>query len=107
VKKYFQGGKGVFDNASLAFTSRDEKGGYMLSEHHDIDHEFPEFHNKLEALAIVDTEFAEKVARHDSLDNEIRELEERGQPIADEIIEAMKFERAELKDEIYARLRQI
>lgn len=79
----------------------------MLSEHHDIDHEFPEFHNKLTALAAVDTEFAAKVERHDSIDNEIRELEERGQPVADEILEKMKFQRAELKDEIYARLRQL
>ncbi|MBA1446884.1 MAG: DUF465 domain-containing protein [Chromatiales bacterium] len=78
----------------------------MLSEHHDIDHEFPEFHKKLEALSAADTEFAELVKKHDTLDNEIRELEERGQPIADESIEAMKYKRTELKDKIYARLRQ-
>ena len=83
-----------------------EDRGAMLSEHHDIDHEFPELHRRLEALVAVDTEFAVKVARHDKLDNEIRELEEMGLPIADENIEAMKFERAELKDEIYAKLRQ-
>ena len=78
----------------------------MLSEHHDIDHEFPEFHRDLEALVVSEPDFAHKVARHDALDNEIRELEERGLPIADENIEAMKFERAELKDEIYAKLRE-
>lgn len=78
----------------------------MLSEHHDIDHEFPEFHKKLEALSAADAEFAGLVKKHDTLDNEIRELEERGQPIADESIEAMKYKRTELKDKIYARLRQ-
>ena len=78
----------------------------MLSEHHDIDHEFPEYHQRLAALVAKDTGFADLVARHDKLDDEIRELEERGLPIADENIEAMKFRRAELKDEIYARLRQ-
>ncbi|MBL3598700.1 MAG: DUF465 domain-containing protein [gamma proteobacterium endosymbiont of Lamellibrachia anaximandri] len=78
----------------------------MLSEHHDIDHEFPEFHQKLEALSAADPDFAELVKKHDTLDNEIRELEERGQPIADESIEAMKYKRTELKDKIYARLRQ-
>ena len=78
----------------------------MLSEHHDIDHEFPEFHQKLEALVAVDPDFAKQVAQHDKLDNDIRELEERGQPIADEHIEAMKHDRIELKDQIYARLRQ-
>jgi uncharacterized protein len=78
----------------------------MLSEHHDIDHEFPEYHQKLEALVTTDAEFATLVAHHDRLDDEIRELEERGLPIADENIEAMKFERAGLKDQIYIRLRR-
>ena len=79
----------------------------MLSEHHDIDHEFPEFHERLERLVATDPELADKVGRHDSLDNQIRLLEELGQPIADENLEKMKFERAELKDIIYARLRDI
>jgi len=78
----------------------------MLSEHHDIDHEFPEFHEKLEALVASDAAFAEQVKKHDQLDNEIRKLEERGLPVSDERIEAMKFERASLKDQIYARLRK-
>ncbi len=78
----------------------------MLSEHHDIDHEFPEYHQRLEALAEVDPDFVAMVAQHDKIDDDIRELEEMGQPISDEEMEKMKFERAELKDKIYARLRQ-
>ncbi len=78
----------------------------MLSEHHDIDHEFPEYHQRLEALVAADADFAGLVKRHDRLDDEIRELEERGMPIADENTEAMKFKRAGLKDEIYTRLRK-
>jgi uncharacterized protein YdcH (DUF465 family) len=77
----------------------------MLAEHHDIDHEFPKYHDRLAALVAADPAFAEQVKRHDQLDDEIRELEERGQPIADESIEAMKYERASLKDDIWARLR--
>ena len=79
----------------------------MLSEHHDIDHEFPEFHNRLAALTAVDPDFAAQVATHDKLDNEIRELEELGLPISDENIESLKYRRAELKDHIYARLRRV
>jgi uncharacterized protein YdcH (DUF465 family) len=78
----------------------------MLSEHHDIDHEFPEYHTKLEALVAKDPTFAEKVAAHDKLDNEIRELEELGSPVSDEHMEELKFKRTELKDEIYTRLRK-
>lgn len=78
----------------------------MLAEHHDIDHEFPEYHSQLEVLVAEDPKFAKQVERHDRLDDQIRELEELGMPISDENIEAMKFERAGLKDIIYARLRQ-
>lgn len=78
----------------------------MLSEHHDINHEFPELHEKLVALVAADPDFAEQVAQHDKLDDEIRELEEQGQPIADETLEAMKLQRIELKDQIFARLKQ-
>ncbi len=78
----------------------------MQSEHHDIDHEFPEYHERLEAIAAEDPDFAILVAKHDKLDDEIRELEEMGEPISDEELEKMKFTRIELKDQIYARLRK-
>lgn len=78
----------------------------MLSEHHDIDHEFPEAHEKLAAMSAADPDFAHLVQRHDTLDNEIREYEECGTPVADETIEKMKLERTHLKDQIYARLRE-
>lgn len=77
----------------------------MLGEHHDIDHEFPEFHEKLEALRAADSQFEALVREHDNLDNEIRELEEKQQPISDEEIEKMKHTRATLKDQIYQKLR--
>jgi len=77
----------------------------MLGEHHDIDHEFPEFHQKLEALRAADPQFDALVAEHDKLDDEIRELEEQQQPISDEEIEKLKHKRAALKDDIYQKLR--
>lgn len=77
----------------------------MLSEHHDINHEFPEYHRTIERLRASDKEFDELVARHDYLDDEIRNLEERQQPVSDQEIEKMKFERAALKDLIYQKLR--
>lgn len=77
----------------------------MLGEHHDIDHEFPELHEKLESLRAADEQFDALVAEHDDLDNRIRELEEKQLPISDEEIEKMKFGRAGLKDRIYQKLR--
>ena len=77
----------------------------MLSEHHDIDHEFPEYHEKLEALRSKDSAFDALVTKHDDIDNEIRRLEECQQPISDEEMEKLKYERAALKDQIYQTLR--
>jgi uncharacterized protein YdcH (DUF465 family) len=77
----------------------------MLSEHHDIVHEFPEHHRMIETLRSTNKEFDGLVAKHDFIDDEIRNLEERQQPISDEEIEKMKFERAALKDQIYQALR--
>ncbi len=77
----------------------------MLSEHHDIVHEFPEYHRMIEKLRATDKQFDELVAKHDYIDDEIRNLEERQQPVSDEAIEKMKYERAALKDRIYQTLR--
>ena len=77
----------------------------MLSEHHDISHEFPEYRRMLDALRATDTQFDALVAKHDYIDDEIRQLEERQSPISDQEIEKMKFERAALKDRIYQALR--
>jgi len=78
----------------------------MLSEHHDIIHEFPEYHRIIETLRMTDKEFDAAVARHDYLDDEIRILEERQQPVSDEEMEKLKYERAALKDRIYQTIRE-
>ena len=77
----------------------------MQGEHHEIEAEFPEFRQLIQQLSASDADFAASIKRHDELDNEIRKLEELGQPVADETIEQMKFERAEIKDAVYARIR--
>ncbi len=77
----------------------------MQGEHHEIEAEFPEFRQRIKDLSAADADFAASVKRHDELDNEIRKLEEMGQPVADETLEKMKYERADLKDAVYARIR--
>ena len=77
----------------------------MQGEHHEIEAEFPEFRQRIKELSDADPDFAASIRRHDELDNEIRKLEELGQPVTDETLEKMKYERAELKDAVYARIR--
>ena len=59
----------------------------MLGEQHDIDHEFPKFHEKIVELSDRDPEFAALMKEHDRLDDEIRNLEEHNSPVADTYIE--------------------
>jgi len=77
----------------------------MQGEHHEIEAEFPEFRRIIKDLSAADPDFAASIRRHNELDNEIRRLEELGQPISDEAFEKMKHQRAELKDAVYARIR--
>jgi uncharacterized protein YdcH (DUF465 family) len=77
----------------------------MQGEHHEIEAEFPEFRQRIKELSAADPDFAATVKRHNELDSEIIKLEELGQPVTDEALEKMKYERARLKDELYARIR--
>lgn len=77
----------------------------MQGEHHEIEAEFPEFRQRIKELSAADPDFAASIKRHNELDSEIIKLEELGQPVTDEALEKMKYERAMLKDEIYARIR--
>lgn len=77
----------------------------MQGEHHEIEAEFPQFRQRIKELSEADLDFAASVKRHNELDNEIRSLEERGQPVTDDSLEKMKYERASLKDAVYARIR--
>ena len=77
----------------------------MLGEQHDIDHEFPEFHDKILFLSDRDPEFVALMKEHDRLDQEIRDLELHDLPVSDIYIEDQKKKRALLKDRIYEILR--
>ena len=77
----------------------------MLGEEHDIDHEFPEYHDIIERLSDRDPEFAALMHEHDKLDTEIRDLALHDQPVADTYMENQKKKRALLKDKIYEILR--
>lgn len=77
----------------------------MLGETHDILHEFPNLEETIRNLHHNDPNFASLMDQHDSLDSEIRDLEELNQPIDDFQMEEMKKTRALLKDQIYQYLR--
>lgn len=76
----------------------------MLGEQHSIHREFPQYRDRINTLMRERLSFREKVEEHDRLDKEIRGLELRENPIADGDMDALKFKRIRLKDEIYRLL---
>jgi hypothetical protein len=77
----------------------------MLGEVHDLVHEFPELHGKIDLMRERDPAFAQLMDAYDGLDARVRRLEELGTPVTDETIEDLKKERLLLKDRLYDRLR--
>jgi uncharacterized protein YdcH (DUF465 family) len=77
----------------------------MLGEPHDLLHEFPDLESRIAALRSTNEEFARLMTEYDTLDAQVRRLEELGTPVADETIEDLKKERLLLKDRLYEILR--
>jgi len=77
----------------------------MLGESHNLRHEFPNLNDKISVLCDSEQAFAHLMADHDSLDAQVRELEELGTPVTDETIEELKKRRLLMKDRLYAKLR--
>lgn len=76
----------------------------MLGERHDLHHEFPEHAELIHKLLGSNQEFATLYKEYDDLDAEILDLEQRGEPVTDEVFEALKVKRVQLKDQLYAIL---
>lgn len=77
----------------------------MLGESHDLLHEFPNLQDKIATLREANHEFARLMDDYDSIDAQVRSLEELGTPVADETIEELKKQRLHLKDTLYGILR--
>ncbi len=76
----------------------------MFGERHDLHHEFPQHAELIHELLGSNQEFAAMYKEYDDLDAEILDLEQKGEPTTDEVFEAMKYKRLQLKDKLYAIL---
>lgn len=77
----------------------------MLGESHDLRHEFPDLDARIATLRSDNAEFARLMDHYDALDARVRQIEELGNPVADETIEDLKKQRLQLKDQLYSILR--
>ena len=76
----------------------------MSVDHHDLDHEFPEYAETIHALKVGNHHFAGLFGEYQALTAQIEALEDNDSPIADTALEEMKKRRLKLKDDLYAML---
>lgn len=74
----------------------------MLNEKHDLVHELPEHKDAIHHLKMNDNHFARLFNEYHDLDHEVHRLEMGIETVADDYLEAKKFERLKLKDELFA-----
>lgn len=77
----------------------------MTVEHHDLQHDFPEFHDRIHALKTSNAHFARLFDEYHDVDREVRRIEQEIETPSDAYTEEMKMRRVKLKDELYALLR--
>jgi uncharacterized protein YdcH (DUF465 family) len=73
---------------------------------HDLDHEFPQYRDKMRSLRVSSTRFAHLVEQFDATNTAVTEDEQSGGHLCDENLEDLKKKRLLLKDEIYQMLQK-
>ncbi|OQS46156.1 YdcH family protein [Chromobacterium violaceum] len=66
---------------------------------------FPEYRERITRLKIEDAHFARLFDKHNQLDQQIKNMEDRIVSATHEEIETLKKEKLKLKDELYALLK--
>jgi uncharacterized protein YdcH (DUF465 family) len=77
----------------------------MLGEHHSLINEFPEYKDRIHELKMNNRHFGRLSEKYESIDKEIFRIEEQIENTTDEHLEELKFKRVQLKDELYALLK--
>ena len=77
----------------------------MLTEKHDLIHEFPEYRERIHDLKMVDKRFARLFDEYHDIDHEIHRIETGIENTTDEYLDERKRRRLHLKDELYRMIR--
>ena len=78
----------------------------MLTEKHDLIHEFPEHRDRIHDLKIGNNHFARLFEEYHDLDHEIHRIETGVENTSDDYLEERKKRRLFLKDELYRMIRE-
>ena len=78
----------------------------MRIDHRDLRDDFPEYAQRIHDLKVGNTAFAQLFKAYDDINHKIRRIEIDNVPMGDAEFEHLKFERLNIKDKLYAMLRQ-
>lgn len=78
----------------------------MLNEKHDLIHELPEYRDAIHALKTNNSHFAKLFDEYHEVDHEIHRIETGEETPSDEYVEDRKMLRLQLKDELFAMIKE-
>jgi len=78
----------------------------MLNEKHDLVHELPEYRDVIHALKTNDAHFSKLFDEYHEIDHEIHRIETGLETPSDDYIEERKKQRLQLKDELFAMIKE-
>ena len=78
----------------------------MLTEKHDLLHEFPEHRDIIHKLKMSDAHFARLFDEYHELDHEVHRIETGVENTSDDYLEERKKTRLHLKDELNRMIRE-
>ena len=73
----------------------------MLTDKHDLIHEFPEHRDAIHELKMKDRRFARLFDDYHAVNHEVHRIETGVENTSDEYLESRKLHRLQLKDELY------
>ena len=78
----------------------------MLTEKHDLLHEFPEHRERIHELKMSNAHFARLFDEYHDVDHEVHRIETGVENTSDDYLEGRKKVRLYLKDELYRMIRE-
>jgi len=79
----------------------------MLTEKHDLVHEFPEHRDTIHDLKMNNNHFSRLFEEYHEIDHEVHRIETGVENTSDEYLEERKKRRLYLKDELYRMIKQV
>jgi len=78
----------------------------LVTDKHDLIHEFPEYRDAIHELKMNDNHFARLFDEYHDIDHEVVRIENGAEASSDDYLEDRKKIRLKLKDELFSMLRR-